>query len=927
MDLPERVRPFLKALERFFDDPSMAFFVTQGTLKYFGDSREADEGELDLLMDYILFQYVDASGKGYIDHFLAAHTDSLSKEEVEVYRALRENVLGFFQVEAVQSGEGLTVRECGTERTFEIVEHSASKDLSRRSCIAARLIPYRGHWEFNVIYGVLPPETAYTVERLAKKASPGEWAQLMDPVELRRIFFSSSPRRVAVNEFEAKLFAAQALAEAGLRITVEDIQKRFQKADAPLQALRGVIPESFDSMESVRGFIHAMGDLWNFTPLEKLDGHSPQEEHRQLLREGRIELPPHLAQDLLATIMSEIEEREFRTEEEKCAFVDLITDRWHSTPQAELNGLSPNDMLQGAVPYRLPDPSLLPPPDSPLPLLKDTRSRISDLVRRGKRALLALSLVHLARKNETLPEAAVREVLDRGSVEDFFLYEIARSASRPTGEQVAAIIAERASREDLSRLNNIAFFCLASFNPEKHSALLEKASQSASTIRSSALLCALRRVNRDRMIELARRHISETDSLWGTTQALGFLIQAGDTEGVGMGTEKILGFVKGREDTALDTVLLAEAFGTYGVISLQGVLGAISSTAVRAEEPIDISSALGATEDVDAAFRTRMVLDKKRRKLIRRAIRRGEALRLLALLKELIFEALDHAVRSRPAFVPLSEGIRAFVEASDPERNAGKLPPESLPFLSVAYGFLLSLAIRGRDPEIEYPECAGDSERILDLLKLDGCWLPERHLLEVARSVDEEKLVELEGSEDFHVSANARILLAAKDPGKHARDLPELFHLDFDYAAPLMRRIVDQKGDEALDAFMENFAENPHRDALEGISALLGAAGTKRAQAYFEDLFDILVDSVEANALLENVLLLATPNSAARLLELFRSGRMCFHFLVDHFEEQEEKEPPAAVRALAELSEEPVDPSALLHEGIAAYRSNERVSS
>src|SRR5262249_32898158 len=130
----------------------------QSTLKFKG---ALDEFEEMLILDWFIFDWMDESGSGVIDRFLASH-ESLDNEQQEMIVDWGSSIHNIFEIidagddqlilKELDDGTTLTVRG-GIAATYE-------PNVEPGRFLMARLLPVRGSFHFSGPQLVLPDREA-----------------------------------------------------------------------------------------------------------------------------------------------------------------------------------------------------------------------------------------------------------------------------------------------------------------------------------------------------------------------------------------------------------------------------------------------------------------------------------------------------------------------------------------------------------------------------------------------------------------------------------------------------------------------------------------------------------------------------------------------------------------------------------------------
>jgi hypothetical protein len=826
--LPERAAPFLEILRGFMAEPAMDEFGRGARRAFLGDEDEIEEDEVPDLADYVLFGHRDSGGRSLIDHFLSARGAAMAAEEREVIERFGASVYGIFQVEAVEPGRGFTLRRSGTDERFEVVEVEGSRTVKRGMGVFARLIPYRGRHEVSGGLRSVPPETAYVSERILARAGEAAAREAMDPVALRRLF-KPRHRRPAPpeNRLEAELNAASVFAELKFPLSVEEAQRRFQSLKSCVDLLRSP-GASLGSMEDLQRLTDAITNLWNYTPRDELGGLSPHEKQAELARAGRPEPPLHLLEDLKNEVMSRIDPGAFPDAESRRAAIRAVQEEWLSTPQKELGGRTPREVMGGSL-LSIADESSLPAPDRPAwPVEK-----IRELLSSDKPA----SALWAVRRAATLPEPmqtariveAVVRLLDDPdkSVVIHSLEALPDLAGHPAAPEVAEAVASR----------------LLSFGESTHAEALTALARLAPSDHLQAFTDGLESGN-DFVEIAALKGIAAGRSEGSAGILLGFLDRASDNTGSAAVALACLVGLRSADPARRGAEVLREGFACQedveeAILDVELAMGIAAGLFARVESalypegseptaPSDRQAVFLPRDDPAAARRAEEIVGPERAGEILALADAGKHVDLARLLGGLALEAIERASRENPAFEPLGRTLAGIARSVLEWDGLGGLEPGVQKIAASLLGAFLAKAVRGRDLARELEDAAGDPAKLLDLCRVDEPWVDERTFERLARTLGEEDLARLSACTDRDVAARRSLLLAAADPRRHLKDaLTALASCSCD-RMHLARGLIRAAGDSILVPLMDGLHEDPDEEALDLLPEAL-KLGTERA--------------------------------------------------------------------------------------------------
>jgi len=877
MNIPERALPFIQELESFLQSKRRSGFQREAFDRFLGEGREPDDEDRQAALDYVLFAHRDRSGKKLVDHFLEEKREHLGDEEREVYSRFREAVFGFFHVEEVRPGEGFRLRRAGTGEVLEVVDVMGSRGLSPKMGLFAHLLPFQGHHELAGGPQAVLPHLAYIVgreiERLGAKGLQG----LSDPVAIYQALKARrSTPPPAKNQLEAELQAAVVFSEIGFPLSVEEVQRRFQGMDSALRLFDEIKSEvfSFKDKNDFDRFMNVLQELWNHTPRDEFQGKSPRERLKDHKGLGYRTLPSYLAQDLLAEFVHKLYPEHYR---DPVSRKEAQRD-WFATPQKELEGFSPDELLSNPLPPPPPpEDEALPPPDAP----RWPREALQGILGSGKPAARFWALEKAINEGDPFPLGAVLSLLDETaggfSMEVFFMIR------GLDGEHLGgALPALRMAIED--RLQKFR---------KRGRDLHEEALERLKWLREEEALraCGSGAERVESLLRQVRPGGDDEWEVWDAAGALEKLIRSRERGAIARGTASFLErlILEGDDDELEDEDDRADFHESLLLGVLEGIeimrdfleplesllfKNRVESDQERSERCRQVLRLLEPSADLQAAGRSSEVLGGPRRDRLFRLIWDEEVLALCSLLQELAREALDRARLQNPPFAGLAQALEGLLDGAGDQEKQGSLPPAAQQALAVVLFGVLFKAIQGRPLEAELAARRGDPEKLLEVLRVNDPWieLGQQELKAFAILPPSEDLLRLTESPDFYVRRNALLILAVIDPEKNLDrfldSIPD--GMSMLYLPESLSRCA---GDAILLPLARRFQREPSMlnggHLLEGILELR----TLRAGAYLDRYFESLVGVVPSN-LTEAVIECGSPDRADTLLDRLRRGRL-----------------------------------------------------
>jgi hypothetical protein len=938
LKLPDRARRFIDELRAFSNSVPLALFRRHARARLGLDEDLLPDPESESrLEDYILWSHRDESGRSVIDLVLEANGAKYSPEEIEVFRRFNESEFGVFRVTAVRRGLGLDLRRIGDDAEFEIVETVASEEATVGMGLIARLVPYRGHYELAGALAVFPPEAAYGIERSFRNGSRDAIAKLHDPISVHALLSDVErrpPAPEAENRLEAELFAEKTFAELGLDWRVADLQARMRSAESPLELLRDYPMPVFEDRRAAERLMTSFTALWNHTPRPELGERTPHQARADATKDAEIEAPPWLARDLLESTARRFDPSSYPDAASRRAALDALRDEWMKTPQPELDGLRPLDVIDRKGIPPLPPESELPQADR---LLWD-RAAIAALLRDAERRPRAAALAfrwavrhdHIAELDSELIRSSLACIIAGERTPDAArsALRVACEAPNETRKDLARAIGSRL--DDLGRAKRdvlpAALDLLTDAAPGEHlGTFLRCILADDHRVSRSAARGIAASTDREALAELADR-LSAGE---GSPVEVFALALAGEAEALRDALRK---HVVLRGPSALEAMFDAATAASDEVLTLEHRVQWSLDTREDDddfEKPLEERRRVFAPlSDVVAARAARDYFPSESVDEFVHSIDSGELQPAMELVVTAARRAL-HSVGERRnwKFTRAARAMAAVLDViAETESFEIKDPTRKLRWIQ-RVATVLAWAIRGRSGSEEWEASKDDLDERIAILRIDLPILDVPRLREAARDLPTETLAELAESEDDDVAANAMSILGIQHPDRFLAatlgQAPTLGHV-----GAITRAVVAEHGDRALRPLVDWMRENeddiesrdPFLDALAALgterAALVARRTMKRGSWFCSGRpYPILV--------FQPVIDLGDRVLAKRLLDELASGVFDLGEESRHAVERDDL--VEVVANLLELLDEENDAEARVDAAIELYRAEPRV--
>ncbi|MGA9771852.1 MAG: hypothetical protein WBV94_22670 [Blastocatellia bacterium] len=119
-------------------------------------ATDVDEREVESMIDWFLFEWIDLNGQGTIDYFLEANKD-LSKEDQEILLDWQDSIDSVFEIRSLNKNS-LRLKELDEDGDFTVITSTPLEEtpFKRKQYIAARLLPFGEHFIFSGLQFIMP---------------------------------------------------------------------------------------------------------------------------------------------------------------------------------------------------------------------------------------------------------------------------------------------------------------------------------------------------------------------------------------------------------------------------------------------------------------------------------------------------------------------------------------------------------------------------------------------------------------------------------------------------------------------------------------------------------------------------------------------------------------------------------------------------
>lgn len=267
----------------------------RGALQYFFGAKERKgtmtEEENASFNEWLVFDFVLPNGKNLIENYLEKNADRMTGEKGYACRDMLDNTYSLFKVVNVIKDVGLTLRDAIFDKEYSVREKKGSAQLHKNDAIFCRVGRVGDHWEImsgevHIFPFVINKELSQMFKDVKE---PIGMKYLYDHFIKEKHGEQEIPR--AMEKEDAKEVVKRMekfLAKHGLDtfVTIPLIQRwiyEFGTKDAVFKDSNNLTAAFYGLMNSeskkdTEEMFKAVTDLCNSSPMEKLNGMSPNEK-------------------------------------------------------------------------------------------------------------------------------------------------------------------------------------------------------------------------------------------------------------------------------------------------------------------------------------------------------------------------------------------------------------------------------------------------------------------------------------------------------------------------------------------------------------------------------------------------------------------------------------------------------------------------
>ncbi|MFQ5885446.1 MAG: tetratricopeptide repeat protein [Thermoplasmata archaeon] len=323
------------AADWILDQPELRSQFESVLDEYLGDDVVGDI-EISTLLDAFIFDHELSDGKKPFANFL--EKADISPKKYSAYRDLEDNVFSMFEVLEVYRGQGLKLQDLVWNKRYFVREKKGTYQMEPGNILFCRVAQFRSyHVIITPIPMALPQDAGYYIKRKLRHVRSNLQKEGMNAFDVLNVVFKPEAKPESLDDIKNAL--KRKLNSLGLRLDFRGLNRRINERNDVTEAFPEIYEFDFPSNDDFEETMGLLRLLWNKYPRREFGGKSPGE----IFPVGPKERS--LVSDLLDETLRNIDPEDYSSEEEAEGAMDRFRDKWLKTPQNELDGRCPAEVI------------------------------------------------------------------------------------------------------------------------------------------------------------------------------------------------------------------------------------------------------------------------------------------------------------------------------------------------------------------------------------------------------------------------------------------------------------------------------------------------------------------------------------------------------------------------------------------------------
>ncbi|MFQ5974779.1 MAG: tetratricopeptide repeat protein [Candidatus Hydrothermarchaeales archaeon] len=292
--------------------------------------------QMGTIMDAFIFDHKLSNGKTPFRYFL--DNAGLSPNDYSTYKGFENNVFSIFEVLEVYRGQGIKLQDLIWNKEYFVREKKGTYQVKPGYILFCRVTLFRSY--FVIITPALeawPQDAGYLIKRKLKYTRSDLQKRGMNAFDTLSVMEKSKDEPKNLDEIKKAL--KKKLNSLGIEIDFRGLNRRINESDDPMEAFPEIYGFNFPSNDDYKETIDLLLLLWNKYPRREFKGEPPEEVGSMGPKERS------LLSDLLDETMGNIDPDDYSSKDEAEEAIDKFRGKWLKTPQKELDGRTPMDVI------------------------------------------------------------------------------------------------------------------------------------------------------------------------------------------------------------------------------------------------------------------------------------------------------------------------------------------------------------------------------------------------------------------------------------------------------------------------------------------------------------------------------------------------------------------------------------------------------
>ncbi|MFQ6107349.1 MAG: SEC-C metal-binding domain-containing protein [Thermoplasmata archaeon] len=305
-------------------------------LSEYSDGDALTEMGVSNILDAFIFDHGLPDGRTPFSRYL--HQAQLSPEDRSALRELEDSVFSIFEVLEIYQGQGIKMRDLVSNRDHFVSERKGTYHVNVGSVILCRIAKFGPrHIILTPAPAVFPPQAGYVIKRQLRYVRSKLKKERMSAFDVMSVLRRRKERPRTLDEIKKAL--KKKLNSLGIRVDFRGLSGRINRSKSLEEAFPEVFEFDFPSNRDFEDTVDLLRLLWNKYPRKELGRRPPEEVYPVGPREKL------LVSVLLQEVVKNVRPDDYSSQEEAVVAVKRFQDTWLRTPQEELDGRCPMDVI------------------------------------------------------------------------------------------------------------------------------------------------------------------------------------------------------------------------------------------------------------------------------------------------------------------------------------------------------------------------------------------------------------------------------------------------------------------------------------------------------------------------------------------------------------------------------------------------------